>query len=53
MSKRFSTLFVQKNIVITETYTGELKTSEITCSIALFVDAPPVAIMRVLGPRKK
>lgn len=34
-------------------YTGELKTSESTCSIALFVDAPPVAIMRVFGPINK
>lgn len=31
-------------------YTGELKTSEITCSMALFADAPPVATMRVFGP---
>jgi len=31
-------------------YTGELNTSESTCSIALFIDAPPVAIIRVLRP---
>lgn len=36
--------------IFTEIYTGELKTSESTCKIALFIDAPPVAIMRVLGP---
>lgn len=36
--------------VVTEIYTGELNTSESTCSIALFIDAPPVATIRVLGP---
>lgn len=36
--------------IFTEIYTGELNTSESTCSIALFTDAPPVAITRVLGP---
>lgn len=39
--------------LITEIYTGELNTSESTCSIALFMDAPPVAIIRVLGPSKR
>lgn len=36
--------------IFTKIYTGELNTSERTCSIALFIDAPPVAIIRVLGP---
>lgn len=39
--------------IFTEIYTGELNTSESTCSIALFTDAPPVAIIRVLGPTHK
>ena len=36
--------------ITTNAYTGELKTSESTCSIDLLADAPPVAIMRVFGP---
>lgn len=39
--------------MITDMYTGELKTSERTWSIDLFVDAPPVAIIRVFGPIDK
>ena len=34
-------------------YTDELKTSARICKMVLFSDAPPVAIIRVSGPKNK